>query len=197
MKEELKLKIISIFTAVYLILFTIATLMYKNYEFLYYIIIIGIFIAIIVHYHKNFHLTPHIIVGLSILGFMHIAGGIFHPFGTRLYDIYLIKNIFRYDNLIHSFGIFIATFIGYNMLKPHLNKRLKNNIYLLSIILILMALGIGSVNEVLELGAVVFLGASKQVGDYLNNAFDLFFNLIGSVIASIVIIYYHKKELEK
>ena len=193
MKEEFKLKIISIFTALYLVIFAITTFLDKNYEFLYYIIIMGIFIAIVVCYHKKFHLTLHIIVGLSILGFMHIAGGVFYPFGTRLYDVYLIKNIFRYDNLMHSFGIFIATFVGYNMLRPHLNKKLKNNIFLLSLILILIALGIGAVNEVLEFGAVVFLGAAKDVGDYFNNALDLFFNLIGSIIASLFIVHYHKK----
>ena len=32
-----------------------------------------------------------------------------------------------------------------------------------------------ALNEVTELGAVIFLDASKGVGDYLNNSFDLFF----------------------
>ncbi len=196
MKEELKLKLVSIFTALYLIVFAVLTLISKNYEFLYYIIIIGIFIGIIIHYHKSFHLTPHIIISLSILGFMHFAGGIFHPFGIRLYDLYLIKNIFRYDNLIHSLGIFIATFVGYNLFKPHLSKKIKYNMFLLSLVIILIAMGVGAFIEVLEFGAVVFLGAAKQVGDYFNNALDLFFNLVGSIIACFFIIHYHKKQIK-
>jgi uncharacterized membrane protein YjdF len=199
MKEELKLKIVSIFTALYLIIFTIITVLTKNHEFLYYIIIIGIFIGIIIYHHKSFHLTLYIIIGLSVIGFMHIAGGVFYPYGTRLYDTYLIKNflVLRYDNLIHTFGIFIATFVSYNMLKPHLSTRIKNNKFLLALILILMALGIGAIIEVLEFGAVIFLGAAEQVGDYFNNAWDLVFNLTGSIIACFFILYYHGEKLRE
>ena len=46
MKEALKLKIVSIFIALYLILFAITTILTKNLEFFFYIIIIGIFIGI-------------------------------------------------------------------------------------------------------------------------------------------------------
>ena len=198
MKEEYKIKIVSIFTAVYLVLFTIITLIYKNYEFLYYMFVLSILIGAIIYKYKNIHLTPHIIISLSILGFMHFAGGLFHIFGTRLYDIYLIKNILKYDNIVHSFGTFIATFIGYNLLKPHLSTKVKNNKFLFSLILIFIAMGTGAFVEIIELGVVAFLGsAGAGVGDYFNNALDLVFNLVGSIIASIVITYYHKKELKK
>ena len=60
-----------------------------------------------------------------------------------------------------------------------------------------MAMGVGAFNEILELIAVVFLGAAEQVGDYFNNALDLFFNLIGSTIACFFIIHYHKKHIKK
>ena len=151
MKEELKLKIVSIFTALYLIIFTLITVISKNYEFFYYILIICIFIGIIIYRYESFHLTPYIIIGLSIIGFMHIAGGIFHPFGIRLYDTYLINNFLtlRYDNLVHALGIFIATFIGYNILSPHLSLKIKNNKFILALILILMALGVGAIVEIL------------------------------------------------
>jgi hypothetical protein len=44
-------------------------------------------------------------------------------------------------------------------------------------------MGLGAFNKVIELGAVIFLGASGQVGDYLNNAIDLMYNLGGAVLA--------------
>lgn len=197
MKKEPRLKLISIFTAVYLVLFTIITLIYNNYEFLYYIFVLSILIGAITYKYKNIHLTPHLIISLSILGFMHFAGGTFHLFGTRLYDLYLIKNILKYDNLVHSFGIFIATIVGYNLLKPHLSDKVKNNKFLFSFILILIAMGTGAFVEIIELIGVAFLGAAAGVGDYFNNALDLVFNLVGSIIASIVITYHRKKELEK
>jgi hypothetical protein len=195
MNEKLKLKIVSIFTALYLIIFTLITVISKNYEFFYYILIICIFIGIIIYRYESFHLTPYIIIGLSIIGFMHIAGGILHPFGTRLYDTYLINNflVLRYDNLIHTLGIFTTTFIGYNMLRPHLSIKIKNNKFILALILILMALGVGAIVEILEFNAVIFLGAAEQVGDYFNNAWDLIFNLVGAIAASFIILYHHKK----
>ena len=58
-------------------------------------------------------------------------------------------------------------------------------------------MGTGALNEVLEFGAVILFGAAKQVGDYLNNALDLVFNLTGSIIACFFIHPYHKKQIKK
>jgi uncharacterized membrane protein YjdF len=60
-----------------------------------------------------------------------------------------------------------------------------------------IALGIGSLNEILELGAVVLLGAQEIVGDYFNNAMDLVFNQIGSVTAVFFIHHSNKKKVVK
>lgn len=56
----------------------------------------------------------------------------------------------------------------------------------------MIASGFGAFNEVLELGAVAYLNAAKQVGDYFNNAFDLLFNMLGSIIACFFLMRYHK-----
>jgi len=153
----------------------------------------AVLILIVGLYHKKLHLSKTLLFGLTLLGLMHILGGNVHLFGVRLYDLWLIPEIFKYDNLVHGFGIFLATLVAYNLLRPHLDVKMKHNPYFLSLILILIAMGIGAFNEVLELGAVLFLNAGSGVGDYINNAFDLFFNLIGSVIACVFIIRYHLK----
>jgi hypothetical protein len=49
----------------------------------------------------------------------------------------------------------------------------------------------------LEFTAVVFLGAQESVGNYLNNALDLVFNLLGSIIAVFFIFPYHRKRQSK
>lgn len=193
MQEKTELKLMLWFTISYLTLFTILAIIKKNYEFLYYTFIMSALILIIVFYHKKIHLTKHIIFGLTVLGTMHIFGGNIHILGTRLYDIWLIPpNILKYDNIVHAFGVFVATFVIYSLIHPHLNKKINHNPFLLSLILVSIAMGIGAFNEILELGAVVFLGAAKQVGDYINNALDLVFNLGGSIIACFFIIKYHK-----
>ncbi len=194
MQEKTELKLIFWFTMCYLIIFTILAIINKNYEFLFYTLIISALIFVIVLYHKKIHLTKNIILGLTIFGALHIFGGNIYILGTRLYELWLISpNILRYDNMVHTLGSFVATYVVYSFVHPHLDKKIKHNVILLSLILILITMGIGTFNEIIELTAVVFLGATKQVGDYLNNALDLLFNLFGSIIACFFIIRYHKK----
>ncbi|MBS3131492.1 DUF2238 domain-containing protein [Candidatus Woesearchaeota archaeon] len=195
MENKNELKIILIFTLLYLALFTLLALWKENYEFLFYIFVLSSLILLVVLYHKKIHLSIMVISGLSILGLMHVSGGNIHLGGTRLYDIYLLGGILRYDQLVHTFGVFIATLVGYSMIKPYLDHRIKHHPLILSIILILIALGVGAINEIIEFMAVLFLGAEEAVGDYFNNAFDLVFNTIGSIIACFFIYNYHKKQI--
>ena len=50
-----------------------------------------------------------------------------------------------------------------------------------------MGLGVGLINEIVELIAVVFLNAQENVGGYLNNAIDLVYNSIGVIVAIILL----------
>jgi len=193
-QEKTSLRLMLYFTIFYLLIFTIMSLLNKNYEFLYYTVVMSLLIILIVLYYKKLHLSTAIIFGLTLVGAMHLFGGNIQILGTRLYEFWLIPGIFKYDNLVHIIGTFVATFISYSLLNPHLDRELKHNKVLLSLILILIASGIGAFHEILELLAVVFLGAAEQIGDYINNAVDLLFNFFGAVLASIYIIYYHIKK---
>ena len=86
---------------------------------------------------------------------------------------------------------------AYNLLNPHLDKKIKHNKILLSLIIILIASGIGAFNEIIEFFAVVFFNAAKGVGGYFNNALDLVFNLIGAIIASFIITKYHSVRIKR
>lgn len=193
MNEKKESKLILIFTVTYLILFTLLAIARKNYEFLFYTIILSSLIILIVLYYKKLHLTYIILGGLSVVGFMHLAGGTIDIFGIRLYDFWIIPGILKYDNIIHALSIFVATFVAYSIISPHLDLKTKHHPVLFSLLLIFIALGIGVINEVLEFGAVVFLGAQEAVGDYFNNALDLVFNMLGAVIACFFIFPYHRK----
>jgi len=192
MDEKKKLNFVLVFTIGYLILFTVLAVFHGNYEFLYYALVMSGLLVLIAIFHLRFYMTGHIITGLSILGFLHVAGGNIHIAGTRLYDIYLIGSFFKYDNLVHSFGIFVATFIGYNFLIPHLDQKIKYHRAMLAVILVAVAMGFGSFNEILEFFAVLYLDAGEAVGGYFNNAWDLFYNLMGS-IAALVFIHFHRE----
>lgn len=193
MNQKGGVRLILIFTIAYLALFTLMAFTSGNYEFLYYTAITSLLIILIALYYKKLHLTSVILWSLSVLGFMNIAGGNLYFYGNRLYDIWLIQGILKYDNVLHALAIFVATFVAYNIVSPHLDLKTKHHPVLFSLLLILTASGIGAANEIVELGAVVFLGAQETVGDYFNNAMDLVFNLLGSIIACLFIFPYHRK----
>ena len=121
MEEGTTLKLMLAFTIGYIFVFTIFALLNKNYEFLYYTVVMSLILFIIILYHKKIHLSSHIMAGLTIVGAMHIFGGNIYLSGTRLYDLYLIPNLFKYDNFVHFIGTFTATFIVYSLLYPHLD----------------------------------------------------------------------------
>lgn len=184
------------FTIAYFIFFAVLGIFQRNYEFVYYSLVIAPMILTVIFYYKKFHLSPHILLGLALLGLSHILGMYLNIFGTRLYDFWLIPNIFRYDNFIHMFGIFIIAFIAYNMLYPHLDKKIAHNTFFLSIIIISISMGIGAFNEILEFSSVIFLNASSAVGDYVNNTLDLTYNFVGALAACFFIMRYHKKKFK-
>ena len=193
MDDSKELKMVFWFTVLYLILFTGIAIVKGNYEFLYYTAVMSAALFLIVSYNKKIHLPKSIIFGLSMQGFLHILGGNLAIAGTRLYDVWIFP-YFKYDNFMHFTGIFIATLIAYNLIYPHLDRKIEHNPWSLALLLILIASGIGAFNEILELGAVVFFDAAEQVGDYMNNAIDLVYNLAGSIAACFFILKHHKRQ---
>lgn len=193
MKEETKLKFMSYFLVIYAISFIILSFMDNNLEFLFYSFIMFILTVIVVLYHKHIRLTSSLIIGLILISILHTFGGHLYVHGTRLYDLFLISGILRYDNLVHFIGYYVTTLIAYNLLLPYLDNRIKTNTIYLSLLLIFITTGIGAFNEIFELLAVLFLNAGARVGDYFNNSFDLVFNLVGSSAACFYLMYYYKK----
>ena len=185
--------IILIFTVVYLLAFTLNALFYANFEFLYYTILMVGLIYVIILINKRLHLAFFILINLSLLGFLHLLGGNLYWQGMRLYDLYFIPGIFRYDNFIHTYATFIGTLALYSLLGDYIDERIRKRYFIFALILILMAIGMGTINELVEFLAVVVFGVVEKVGGYFNNALDLFFNTIGAIIATIVIYYYQER----
>ncbi len=185
---------ISFFTAGYFVFFGVLSIFNKNYEFLYYVIVIVLLMIVIIIYYRTIQLNKYLLWGLATLGAMHFFGGNLRIGAKRLYDIYIIPpNILKYDNIVHAFGIFVATFVVYNLLKPYLHPDIIQNKFIFSLILTLIVMGIGAFNEIIELVAVLIFKVQNLVGDYYNNAFDLVYNFVGALIACYIIIYKNKK----
>ncbi len=183
------------FTYFYVLAFGALSYFTNNKEFFYYSIIFLISLLIIRFYQRRYHvqvqLPTTILTGFVIAGFMHMLGGFVYIGGVKLYDINFW--IFGYDNFVHAFSAFVFSFAAYNLLKPYLDKKLKENGVYLSLLLALIALGMGSIVEIVEFAAVVFLGATG-VGDYTNNALDIVFNTLGAIIGCTSLVWYHKRK---
>jgi uncharacterized membrane protein YjdF len=181
---------ILIFMIISLLFFTIIYLKRQNYEFIIYIGVIIFFFLLILYTNNKINYNLASLWGLSIWSLMHMSGGYFTIGNTRLYEIIIINMsktypIFKYDQLVHIIGFCVATLILYDILKPLLIPNLNKNISL-SIIIVMAGLGIGALNEIIEFFAVVIL-PKTGVGGYINTSLDLVSDLIGSLLALIII----------
>jgi len=172
------------FTILYLVIFTIISLARKNYEFLIYLAVMLFFFFLILFFRKNIHLSSGAIWGLSLWGLLHVGCGNIYLHGVRLYDIRLL-NLVGMDHLVHAFGFCVATIVGYQLLRPFLKKEADKS-YLILFLAVMIGMGFGALNEVIELFSTLVL-KDTGVGDYFNNAFDLVFNLVGAMIAACII----------
>lgn len=123
-----------------------------------------------------FFVTSIIFILLNIIGYTVYLGEI------RLYD-YWLNDYFRFDNIIHYFGAILLVTYSYYYLYPYFKHDSKLNRRIYSLNLIFLILGLGAFHEIIELGGVIFFDAGDKIGDYLNNALDLFYNFLGGITA--------------
>lgn len=182
------------FSIAYLVVFAFIAFASGNYEFVYYLGLMAALIVFVVVYHRALQLSNVVLATLSLVGLLHVMGGTIHVDGTRLYDLDWLGGRVHYDNMVHMVAVFVVTLVLYSALTPHVDRTIRHSNVLLSAMLILMALGVGTINEIVEFGAVVFLGSAETVGDYWNNSLDLVFNLVGSVGAALLISFHHRRQ---
>lgn len=191
-KDIFYFNILLYFIFLYTLVFFVFAFLHRNYQYIYFSLIMMILLLILRFVKKKLLLPNTIVFGIAIGGLLHMFGGIVYINGIRLYD-YPIW-VFHYDNFVHTYNSFIVSLLVYNLLEPYLHTSIKENKFLTWLILILMTSGVGTINEIIELIAVLFLNAGEAVGGYLNNAFDLVFNIIGATIGAFVLYIYRKRK---
>jgi len=158
-----------------------------NYEFILYVVVIAAVGGLIVWRQRTVRFSLPVLWGLTLWALLHMAGGNLHVAGGLLYDVVLIPlvgppyNILGYDDVVHMFGFGVATLVCHHLLRPHLRED-RVHARVLGFLLVLMGLGMGAVNELIEFLAVVIL-PKTGVGGYENTLLDMVFNLIGAMIA--------------
>ncbi len=177
---------LALFTLLYLVVFLGISLVQRNSEFFFYTIVLIVMLFVVIIVSPRVRLEKWIMVFASLFILLHLSSGHIYICTTKLYDVYLISD-FRMDNLVHLLGGFLSTFLAYNLLEPFIQYRVRNNPLTFSLIVVLLALGMGSINEILEFIGVIFFDAADAVGGYVNNAKDQVFNLFGTALAAVVI----------
>lgn len=190
-------KYVFYFTLFYIILFTLHAISKKNGEFIFYSITMLLLLEFGIYLNKKVRFPEFIIIGLSLLGLMHILGGNVKFGQTRLYEIFFFNGLLRYDNIVHIFGSAMSTLVLNSMFFSFAIEKLYLKLGLFYFALILMTLGVGVLNELVEFITVIFFNAEEQVGGYINNTVDLVYNLIGALISIIIIDSYRLHKIKK
>lgn len=170
--------------------FTAYFLIKSNYEFMIYAGSIVVFIFILAKSDRLFNYPKIAKIGFTVWLILHLLGGSVHLGQTRLYDLMLFDvvgkpyNILKYDQFMHTYCYVVLTLYAHSVVR--FVTREHANSFVVAVITILMSMGIGCVNEIIEFSTVALYNATG-VGGYFNNALDLVFNTGGALLGLFVI----------
>jgi hypothetical protein len=152
-----------------------------NVEFIFYVVVLLLLIVGIGALHMAIRLPQLALWGLSLWGVGHMLGGMC-PIGddSVLYNLWLIPEWLKYDQLTHAYGFGVATWICWLGMRARLaDPRPRPG---LMVLVLLAGMGLGAMNEVVEFAATQNI-ADVNVGGYANTGWDMVFNLIGCAMA--------------
>ena len=166
---------------IYLPFFTALALTRSNWEFVLYAGVVLLVALWILWMQRAVRFDRSTLWGLSLWGFLHMAGGNIHVAGDVLYGLQLVPIVLRYDQLVHLIGFGVVTLVCHHLLRPYLHPDISRW-RVLSVLVVLMGSGVGALNEIIEY-IVDKLVTESGVGGYDNTLLDLIFNLIGGILA--------------
>lgn len=181
--------IILLFTAIYILAYSIYYMSIQNYEFIWYILVMVFFFFLIFFTLDKSKFDLLILWGLSIWGLLHMSGGGLIVNGDVLYNLSIIHLfdvgdtfVLKFDQLVHMFGFFVTAIAAFHVMRPRIKYESRAMIFILAA---LISMGLGAINEIVEFIATVTI-ERVNVGGYYNTALDLIFNMIGAFLAIIL-----------
>jgi hypothetical protein len=168
-----------------------------NSEFVMYAAVLVILMGFILLLHYFVHLHMAALWGLSCWGLAHMMGGLMpipqswpvNPGEPHvLYNLWLLPGVLKYDQLVHAAGFGLTTWICWQSLARSFANRgvtLRPSFGLL-VLCIAAGMGLGALNEVIEFLATRIM-PQTNVGGYENTGWDLVSNLVGCVLAGLLI----------
>lgn len=187
-------------TGLYMIAAAVGALATGNLEFIFYIVVMLVLIAAVVAIHLRFQLSTWTLAALSIWGLAHMAGGLMpvprswpiHGDVRVLYSLWIIPDRLKYDQIVHAYGFGVTTWVCWQVMRTIIARQLKiprDEIVPRLAMLVLCAtsaMGFGALNEVIEFVATRLV-PETNVGGYVNTGWDLVSNMVGAVIAALII----------
>ena len=193
---EKRLLPVVLFSLAYVLLAAAWVVSRGNSEFLAYIGVLLVIAAVVWWVHRVIDIPLSLLWCLSIWGAVHLAGGLVMIPGNWpregetavLYNLWLWPGWLKFDQLVHAYGFGITTWLCWRGLVAAFEKTGVTPKPTLGLLTLAAAAstGFGALNEVLEF-VVTLLVPENNVGGYVNTALDLCFNLLGAVIAMVLI----------
>ncbi|MFT5467050.1 MAG: putative membrane protein YjdF [Verrucomicrobiales bacterium] len=169
----------------------------QNREFVFYIVVMVVLIAVIAFVNWRAQLPNGILWGLSIWGLLHMAGGLiplpegwpYHGENAVLYSWWILPELLKYDQIIHAYGFGLMTILCWDALRTGVQRadgvELRPTLGLMTLCAA-AGVGFGALNEVIEFIAVLTI-PNTNVGGYDNTGWDLVANLVGAITAVVLI----------
>ncbi|MDG1358705.1 MAG: DUF2238 domain-containing protein [Akkermansiaceae bacterium] len=190
------------FSTVYMLIAILEAVRQGNSEFVFYIVVMVVLITSLALVHHRVNFSAGVLWGMSCWGLLHMAGGLvllpesLTENGSQpvLYSWWIIRDWLKYDQVVHTYGFGITTWVCWQILRSNIRKQTGYNpepSYGLCILSAAGGMGFGALNEVVEFIATLTI-PETNVGGYNNTGWDLVFNLIGCALAAIIIRQTHK-----
>lgn len=183
---------VALFTASYVLAFTVWFIASGNHEFVVYVVTMLLLIALIGRSLRSAEYPIAMLWALSAWGLLHMAGGGVPVGGSVLYSVQILPitpvngemRLLKYDQVVHAYGFGVTAWVLWHLMQRHfpMLKGTKTSLVYPA----LAAMGLGAVNEIVEFIAVLSV-PDTNVGGYLNTALDLVFNGLGAVIAMTIV----------
>lgn len=184
------------FTVTYMSAAILTSLVTENMEFMLYVAVMIALIAVVAGIYARVGLSTAALWALAVWGGLHMAGGLIpippdlpiHGEIRVLYSLWLIPDQLKYDQVVHTYGFGVTTWVCWEVLARGLavtGAQIRPTFGLM-VLCAAAGLGFGALNEVIEFFATLLV-PSTNVGGYDNTGWDLVANTVGAVFAASVI----------
>ncbi|HVF13575.1 MAG TPA: hypothetical protein VM942_03190, partial [Acidimicrobiales bacterium] len=150
-----------------------------------YVVIVAVAFVGLAVADSRFRFSLFVLVGLTLWGLGHLAGGIVElDGGTRILYNVVFARWFHMDNVVHFVGFGTAGLAFWEALRAGWLRDVEVGPAATVAFVAVLGCGVGAVNEVVEF-AVTLMVPDTQVGGYQNTGRDLVANLLGGLTAGI------------